>query len=160
MQRRDLRRSDIRALEQCGVVHARSRRALFAELRIGIPNRVEENEDRLDLELRRNREKVILATLTTLRLMLPQQIVQKDAHRIHAETFSPTESEIDPLWIERVGLPHLELIGRGSRVVVTTDDPRLLRIPVARLLLRPSLLRHEGDRKNNDRDDYLNELSQ
>ncbi|HYV00650.1 MAG TPA: hypothetical protein VE977_17595 [Pyrinomonadaceae bacterium] len=85
--------------------------------------------------------------------------MKKDAHGIHAETFRPAKLQIDPFRIKGVGLPHLELIDRARWVVVAANEPRLLRVPVARLLLRPFLLRDDRDRKNDDRNEYLDELS-
>ena len=45
--------------------------------------------------------------------------------------------QIDAVDIERLGLPHLQLIHRVRRNVVAANQPRLPRIPLVRLLLRP-----------------------
>ena len=46
------------------------------------------------------------------------EIVQEDAHGVHAETLRPAELDIYPLWVEGGGLPHLELVdGVGGDVV-------------------------------------------
>src|ERR1043166_937278 len=133
--RRVLERRAVRTLYPAGVVYARARLALFSELRIRIPHGVEEHEHRSDLVFRGDGEKLIQATLEAFRVLLPEQVVKKDAHRVHAETFRPTELEIDSLRIERVRLPHLELIDRARRIVIPPDEPWLFGVPVARLLI-------------------------
>ena len=142
-------------------MYARAGCALLARLRIWIPNRVEEYEDWSDLVLRGDTQKLIEAALETFGV-LPEQVVQVNAHRIHAETLSPTKFQIDSFRIERVCLPHLELVNGAGRVVVAADQPRLPRVPIAGLLLRPSLvLRCErGDGEQDPNGDYLNQSSQ
>ena len=57
------------------------------------------------------------------------QIVQEHAHRRHPEAFGQAQFFVDPLRIERVGLPHLELVDGGRGNVVAADQPGLLGVP-------------------------------
>ena len=95
-------------------------RAVY-RVRIGIPNRIEEYKDRFDLVPRSDSEELIEATLKTFGVLLPKQVVKIDAHRIHAQTLGPPEFKIDPLRVERVSLPHLQLVNGARGVVVAAD---------------------------------------
>jgi hypothetical protein len=75
------------------------------------------------------------------RILLPEQVVQKNPHRVHAQLLRPSELDIDALRIERVGLPHLELVDRARRNVVAAQGPGLSRIPRIGLLRSPALAR-------------------
>jgi hypothetical protein len=80
-------------------------------------------------------QELIEPAFETIRILGPKQVVKKHTHRVHSKTFRPAELEINPFRIERVSLPHLELIDRACRVVIAADEPRLPGVPVARLLL-------------------------
>ena len=71
-------------------------------------------------------------------VLLPRQVVQEHPHRLHAEVLGPAELLVDGLRVERVGLPHLELVDGRRRDVVAADQPRLLRVPLVRLCLGPA----------------------
>src|SRR5439155_15009774 len=77
--------------------------------------------------------------LEAVRVLLPQQVVQEDAHRVETERLGPPELAVDARRIEGVGLPHFELVDRRRGNVVASDDPRLLCVPVAACLLGPAL---------------------
>jgi len=55
--------------------------------------------------LRGNRQKRIKPFAETRRILLPQQIMQKHAHRIHANAFRPSQLFVDLLRIEGSLLP-------------------------------------------------------
>src|SRR5215468_5700035 len=114
---------------------------LRTEVRTGIPDGIEQHKQSADVVARGDLEECVDALAEAGGVLLPQQIVQEDAHRVHADGFRPTELEVDPLRIESVRLPHLELIDRGRGNVVGTEDPGLSRIPVTGLLLAPALPR-------------------
>ncbi len=135
---RILQRLRAGSLQPAGVVHARFRSVLLAEMRIRIPARIEEHEQRLDLVLRGDVEELIDSPLITLGVLLPRQIMQEHPHRRHAEPFGPAELLVDRFRIERLGLPHLELVDRGCRNVVAADQPWLLRVPLVGLRLGPA----------------------
>ena len=86
------------SLQPAGVVDARFPIVLLAELRIGIPARIEEHEQRFDLVLRGDVEELIDSRLDNPCVLLPRQIMQKHSHRRHAEPFGPAE-----LLVDRVG---------------------------------------------------------
>src|SRR6516162_2511529 len=114
---------------------------LWTEVRVRIPDRIEEHEERAYVVAGSNLEKGSDAPPEAGGVLLPQQIVQEDAHGVHADGSRPTELEVDPLRIESVRLPHLERVDRGRGYVVGTEDPGLSRIPVTGLLLAPALPR-------------------
>ena len=82
-----------------------------------------------------------------VRVLLPNQVVQKHAHGVHAEALSPSQFSIDALGIEAVFLPHFELINRGGWDVVTADEPGLPLIPGIRLSFCPARLCRAGAQK-------------
>ena len=61
------------------------------------------------------------------------------AHGVHADALGPAELHIDALRIERIGLPHFQLVDCRGRDVVRAYQPPLLCVPVARLRLGPTL---------------------
>jgi hypothetical protein len=69
------------------------------------------------------------------RILLPEQVVQEDAHGVHAQTFRPAQLLVDLLWIESLRLPHFQLVDCIRRNVVAAHQPGLLRIPAIGLSL-------------------------
>ena len=68
-------------------------------------------------------KKLVDALLEALWILLPQQIVQEDAHGVHAQRFRPAQFLVDLLRIERVRLPHLQFVdGGGGNVVAPTSQ--------------------------------------
>ena len=53
--------------------------------------------------------------------------------------FGPAELAVDRLGIERVGLPHFELVDRRAGEEVAADEPGLGVVPLVGLLGRPAL---------------------
>src|SRR3974390_2629256 len=89
---------------------------------------------------RRDGEERIDALLKALRVLLPQKVVEEDAHGVQADALGPTQFAVDGGLIEGVGLPHLEFVDRSGGEEVCADGPWLLRIPVVGLLFGPALL--------------------
>ncbi len=123
-----------------GIVRARLRRRLLSGLRVVVPARVEEHEYGLDVVLVGDRQVVADALLEPGGVLLPRDVVQVDAHRVHPDPRGKAELAIDRLGIERVRLPHLELVDGRTRNEVRPDRPRLLAVPLVRLLGRPARL--------------------
>ena len=73
-----------------------------------------------------------------LRVLLPGQVVQEHPHRRHPEALGPPEFLVNRGRVERVGLPHLELVDGGCRDVVAADEPRLRGVPLRGLLFGPA----------------------
>jgi len=65
--------------------------------------------------------------------------MQEDSHRVHANGLSPAQFFVDFLRIKGVGLPHLQLINRVGGNEIAAYEPRLLRVPLIRLICGPSL---------------------
>ena len=84
-------------------------------------------------------EELVNALLEALRILLPQQIVQEDAHGVHAQRFRPAQFLVDLLRIEGLCLPHLQFVDRAGGNVVGAHQPGLLLIPGVGLLLGPAL---------------------
>src|SRR6266550_6467948 len=89
-----------RTLHPAGIVHVRDRCALRTEMRHRIPNRVEEHEHRSNVVSVGDREELVHATQEANRVLLPEEIVQEDAHRVEAERLRPSELTVDGTWIK------------------------------------------------------------
>ena len=107
-------------------------------MRQGIPAGIKKNKQRANVVLRGNSQELVNALLETVGVLLPEQIVQKNAHGVHAQRFGPTQFLVDLVRIKRRVLPHFQFIDGGARDVIAPDKPRLLRIPVVRLFLGPA----------------------
>src|SRR5258708_16265905 len=71
-------------------------------------------------------------------VLLPEKIVEKDAHGVHAEGFGPGQFLVD-LWGTEGGLlPHFQLVDGGFWSVIAADEPGLLRVPGVGFLLGPA----------------------
>src|SRR5579883_2043432 len=81
-----------------------------------------------------------------LRVLLPNQVVQEYAHRVHADAFRPPKLLVDTIRVEAFGLPHLDLIDGGRGDEIRSHEPGLLRVPSISLLLRPACLLSEDQR--------------
>src|SRR5258707_10974637 len=108
-----LERLGARTLHPAGIVNAGARVVLLAELWIGVPAGIEQNEERFDVVLRRNLEKGINALAKPFRVLLPSQIMKKTAHGVEADGLCPTEFEIDALGIE--GRSEERRVGKECR---------------------------------------------
>jgi hypothetical protein len=71
-------------------------------------------------------------------VLLPQQVMKKNPHGVHAHGFGPSELGIDFNGIECHLLPHLELVDGRLGNVITSQQPWLLHIPGIRLFFRPT----------------------
>ena len=93
---------------------------------------------------------VSMPALKSRRVLLPKEVVQKNAHGVHAQIFRPSELLINLLRIKRVRLPHLKLVDRVHRHKITAHQPRLLGVPRVCLRLGPSLsVGVHSDRRSN-----------
>ena len=61
---------------------------------------------------RRDSQETVDALLKPGCILLPEQVVQKDAHGVHAHRFRPSKFSFDLRRIEGGVLPHLQLINR------------------------------------------------
>jgi hypothetical protein len=87
---------------------------LRAELGKRVPAGIKKNEDRTNVMFGRDGKKRIDSLLEAGGTLLPQQIVQKDAHGIHAQALRPTQFLVDLLRIELGRLPHFEFVDSRS----------------------------------------------
>ena len=111
--------------------------ALLAELRVGIPAGIKKHKEDADVVFVGNGEECVDAVLETGGVLLPEKVVEKDAHGVEADGLGPAEFEINALGIERVGLPHFELVDGGGGDEVAANEPRLLSVPIVGALLGP-----------------------
>src|SRR6516225_5556200 len=117
---------------------SRNRRMLEAKVRQRIPTRVEEHEHGTNVMAPRNGQELFNAVLKANGVPFRKQIVEKNAHCIHAHRFCPAHFLVDLGWVESLLLPHLELVDRGLRYVIAAHQPWWTPVPVVRLLLRPT----------------------
>ena len=102
---------------------------LDSELWTWVPARIKQHKERFDVVTRGNFQKLSDSLFEALRIFLPYQVVQKDAHRVHSHVFRPTEFLVDLSGIETLRLPHLQLVDRIGRDVITPHKPWLLVVP-------------------------------
>jgi len=120
-------------------VHARDGRALRTQFRVRIPAGIEEHQHGPDAVFLRDDEELFETLLETLRILLPEFVVQEHAHGVHADCLRPAELLVDLRRVEGVGLPHLELVDGVGRNVVAAHEPALVCVPAVGLLHRPLL---------------------
>ena len=107
-------------------------------------NGIEEHKHRTDVMPRRDGQELVDAFLKTGGILLPEQVVEEDAHGVHAHRFGPGEFLVDLFGIEGRLLPHLQLVDGGLRDVIAADQPGLLRVPRVGLLLGPARCLRRG----------------
>ena len=118
-----------RSLHPAGVVDAGNGRMLRAELGVRVPAGVEEDKDGADVMACGDGQKSVDALREAFRVLLPEQVVQEDAHGVHADGFGPAEFAIDGGGVEGVGLPHFQLVDGGGGKEVGAHRPGLLGVP-------------------------------
>src|SRR4051812_3577882 len=119
-----------------------------------IPATVEEDEDHADVVLVGGVEELIESRKISLRILIPRDVVQEDAHAVEADALRVSELAIDGRKIEGVGLPHLQLVDRGRRNEVAPDEPAGFLRPRVRLLGCPALRgAGGGDEKEKEEND-------
>ena len=116
----------------------RLRRPLHAEARRRIPAGIEQHKDDSDLVSFRDVEELLHALHEAVGVLLPKHMVQVYPQRIEADRSGPAQLAIDRHRIERLGLPHLELIDRRTREKVAPDQPSVVALPRFGLLFGPA----------------------
>ena len=124
---------------------------LRAEFGQRVPTGIEENEDGTDVVPIGDGEEAVEALLEAGGVLLPEQVVQEDAHRAHSQAFRPAQFLVDLSGIEGIRLPHFELIDRVGGDEIAADQPGLLLIPRLRLLLGPARFLREKRRPQQNR---------
>ena len=104
-----------RALHPAGVVQARLRRVLLAGVRERVPDTVEQHEHHADLVPVGRGQELLDPLEESLRVLLPEQVMQEDPDAVEAQALGPAELAVDRGQVEGVGLPHLELVDRRAR---------------------------------------------
>ena len=118
-------------------MHSRHGVVLFSELGSRIPAGIEQHQHGTNFVFGTYVEELIQAFFESLGILLPEQIMQEDPHGVHAEALRPAQFLIDPFEVERLRLPHFQLIDRGSGREIGPDEPGLLFPPIVGLGLGP-----------------------
>src|SRR5262249_59410799 len=105
---------------------ARNRRTLRSELGIRIPAGIEQDKNRTDMVLRGDGQELIDTLCEARGVLLPEEVVQKNPHGLHAHTFRPSQFLVDLIGIKSFGLPHLEFINCSGGQVVFLLSPHVL----------------------------------
>ena len=136
-----------RRLHPAGIVRVRLGVALFADLRVRIPNRVEQHEHDANVVLVGYAKKFVHAIEKAGGILFPREVMQEHAHRVHADVLRPAEFAIVGGEVEGVGLPHFELVDRIRRNEVAADEPGLRGVPVVGAFHRPAIFRRVFGRR-------------
>jgi hypothetical protein len=128
-----------RRLHAARVVNSGNERMLRAELWIRVTAGIEEYEDGPDVMLGGNGQKLIDAVLKACGILLPNEVVQEDAHGVHAQALCPPELAIDLRRIEGRCLPHFKFVDGVGVKEVCAHKPRLLLVPLIGPVLGPTL---------------------
>lgn len=96
---------------------------------IGIPAAIEEHQHGADVVPGDDGEELVNSAREAGRVLLPQEIVEEHAHRVHVRLFGPAQFEIDARGIEARRLPPLEFVDRRRGDVVRADEPWLAIVP-------------------------------
>ncbi len=117
---------------------------LRTEVRIGLPAGVEEDQQGFDVVLRGDGEEGVETPFEALGILLPELVLQEDAHGVHADALGHAELFVVQTRVEGGCLKHLELVDGVGRDVVGANEPGLLLIPGVGLCLGPAMLRSIG----------------
>ncbi len=117
---------------------------LDAQLRIGIPARIEQHKDRFDVVLGGDIEEDVDALFKAVWILRIKLVVKEDAHGVHANAFGEAQFLVDLSRIEAVLFPHLKLIDGVGGNIVAADKPALLAVPRLGFFRRPALGRCIG----------------
>ena len=77
--------------------------------------------------------------LQSLGVGFPHDVVDENPHAVKTKVFRPAQLPVYGGRIERLLLPHFNIVDRGAGQEVATDQPRLLAIPRVRRLRRPEV---------------------
>src|ERR1700681_126809 len=84
-------------------------------------------------------------------VLLPQEVMQKHSHGVHAQVLRPTQFAVDRRQIKCVRLPHLQLIDGRAWKEIASDQEWLTRVPFVSLPRRPcGCGGGQGSRKNSE----------
>lgn len=133
-----------RTLHPAGVVHSLYGRALAAGFRQRVPARVEQDEQRLDVLARRDRDELREPAAETRSVGGPQLIVKEHAHGVHPDPLGHAELAGDTACVVGSRLEHLELVDRRGGDIVRAEQPALSLVPGVGAVSRPST-RRSGD---------------
>jgi hypothetical protein len=101
-------------------VDAWNRGVLRTQVRQWIPTRIEEHKHGTNVMPGRDGQELVNPLLESGGVLLPQQVMKKNSHGVHAHGFGPSELGIDLNRIEGHLLPHLELVdGRLWNVIAS-----------------------------------------
>ena len=127
------------ALHPAGIMDVRPRLGLLAGLGAGVPAVIQQHEHRPNAVLVANRQELVDPFAESLGVLAVGNVVQIYAKDVKADSLGPGELLVDRLGIERICLPELKLVDRGSRRLVAPGQPGLGGVPLGRPLFGPSL---------------------
>src|SRR5438128_2624699 len=82
-------------------------------------------------------EELVDAIQEADRVLLPEEMMQEDAHRVEAEGLCPSQLAVDGTRVERCRLPHFELVDRRAGNEIAANQPSRGIGPRPCVLLRP-----------------------
>jgi hypothetical protein len=110
---------------------------LGAELRVRVPARVEEDEQRLDAVAGGDPDELRDAAQEAGAVLGPQLIVQEHPDGVEPDLAGHLQLTVDAPGVVGACLPHLDLVARGGGDVVGAHQPALLPVPGVGLVRGP-----------------------
>src|SRR5271165_1360578 len=108
-------------------MHAGDGRMLRAKLGTRIPAGVKEHKHGPNVVARCDGEECVDALTECLRILFPNEVMQEDAHSVHADGLGPAQLAVNRCGVEGISLPHFKLIDGGGWKEVGSYRPGLLR---------------------------------
>ncbi len=105
---------------------------LRTEARVGLPAGIEEDKNRTDVVLCRDRKKLVETPARGPWIVQPPLVLQKDAYGVHPDGLGHAQLFVIQRRIECGVLKHLQFVDGIGRHVVGPDQPRLLLVPGVR----------------------------
>ncbi len=106
---------------------------------LGSQQESKRTKQRADVVLCGDGEEGVEALVEAFGVLLPELVLQEDAHGVHADGFAEAEFVVVERGVEGGGLEHLELVDGVGGDEVGADEPGLLCVPGVGCFFGPAL---------------------
>lgn len=113
-------------------------RMLGTEMRVRFPAGIEEHKDGADMMTGGDSKESIEAADESFGILLPELVLQEDAHGVHADGLGKAEFTVIDCRVEGGGLKHLELVDGVGGNIIGSNEPGLAGVPGVGGVLGPA----------------------